>query len=230
MLKKLLLKINIQLKKLFKKKPEGTEAPEPIAQTKHIKKVNQLKKELNQLIHGYNASIRKLNFMYDRKNHDYQNKYNEYQIAYKKYKNGVISEDDLKQVKQSLEPLKESTEDVGHELQKVESFKKDDVINLVGDIEAIQEDYIKEIASQLEEDASELQELKRQYLTKINSIGAKYQTVIDTKNLINNSMKSYNYNYDSKLIEMLDSVVPLKQNDLLIDDTLINKALKKPLQ
>lgn len=229
-LKKILLKISIQniIKSFKQHKHDTVNTPkEKATQGKYAKRVDQLKDRLVKLNRGYIASIRKLQIDYDRKNLDYQKAYNDYQIAIKKYTNKVISEDDLKEIKGNLEPYEQRVRSAGYELEKVEGYLRDDVVEIVTEIEGMQDKYTTEIAGQLKREAEELQQMKQAYIDKVNSIGRTYKEVIDTKNLVNHSMKAYQYTYDSKVLEMLETRTnELPLNDLVIDEQLINKTLQ----
>ncbi|WP_163583430.1 hypothetical protein [Gracilibacillus saliphilus] len=224
------LKINIQkfIVKLFTKNPAPKSAPTKNAdKNKTIQRIDQLKQELEALTNGYNKSIEELKKDYDDKLFHYEKHYQAYQEAHKKHVNKLINETELKQAKKQLQPHEEILRDAGAELDKVNQWLKEDTLEIIASIQDLKEDYTEAITEEIKEDASTLQELKKQHLNKIASIGKAYNDVVETEKLLKMHLNNNGVMYKETLKDTVKiKTKELQLNQFIISGEEVNKAMK----
>lgn len=206
-------KLKITIQKLLNKDVSELEAPAS-KQHKAIARIQKLRQQLDALTRGYDKAIDGLKATYNSKLSQFEKQYRLYQDKHKQYRKMMLTEDDIKQSEKELQPYKVALEDAGAELNKVEGFKKEEVMQIINEIEALKEEYLSALAEEIKQDASALAQHKQEYLQKVSFIGKAYSDVAETDDMMQLHLQNNGLSYQK---DKLKHTLELHTSDITID-------------
>ncbi|RIU93301.1 hypothetical protein [Oceanobacillus picturae] len=230
MLKK--LKNNIQkfISKCTSKEPEEVASPvkKPKAKKDAVERVDLLRQELEAIDRGYSKAEEKLIRDYDAKLVTFENEYRKLQEVQQQYAMKLIKESELDKAKKDIEPYEEALRDAGFELEKVQGYKKDEILKIIADIDALKDSFTDELETRVEAKAMILQDLRNQYLKEIACIGELYRTGLEVETTVQKHLTEYHMKHTLHLKEMLEiktENVPVLYKHLIIPQEAIDIAM-----
>lgn len=225
-MKKLFKRLKVYCIGLFQRKKKDTSAIGK--QPKTVRRINHLTKELHLLTNGYNKSISSLEKDYNSRLWNYEKHYRNYQEVYSKYKRKLLTDSALQEAKNTLEPFETALNESGFELEKVKGYMKDDVLQILNEVDSLSDTYTNDLAELIQHDAEELQEIRKAYFEKIASIGKHYKHCIDTEKFMKVQLQRYEIRRDLPLVKRLEmKSEALKFEDLTIERQEVIKTMNK---
>ncbi|MBD7935931.1 hypothetical protein H9655_02725 [Cytobacillus sp. Sa5YUA1] len=239
----MLRKVKETLKRLFKKDKEGKrEVPGESNKTdnkpKTIKRVELLQQELSQITAGYDKSLADLQGKYNTALWEYENAYSDLSEITRQYKLKMIPEADVHSEREKVKPFEEALNAVSDEISNVESYKKEDILKIIAEIEALKDEYLSEVAREVTVKYARIQELKTAYLQEVGNIGNMCDGILKTESTVQHHFNEAGYQYKpvmtSKFADMTAGVmlegfaIPYETiNDALANN---NKTHNNPVQ
>lgn len=228
-------RLKVLLSNLFGKKKQGADASSDKSSDtkkagKTVKRIRRLKEEITSLKAGYDKSIAELDSDYRKHVFHYNKAYVNYQEAFSKHNKKMIDDTELKQARKVLSTYEESVNDAEEELEKVKEYRKKDILNIINQIDKLKEKYTDSIAKDLEKASNHFQEIRKEYLSGIASMGEMFQEIMETDKLIQDNLKESGFKYDNKISEMIQmktNDLPMKMEHLSINPEDVKEALQR---
>lgn len=181
------------LQKIFKRK-ETPEAVPVKKLNKHIQKMLDLRSELTAIESGYSKAIANKERDYDTASIAYHEAYDGFSELHRKHRLGMVKESKINAEKASLKPLEEAVSDIGHELDTIRGYKRDEILSLLNRMHDFQDDYLKAKADEMNAVASELNGLKLAYTQKLSAYGAGCSEVFDIERDMMHQLQLHGFN------------------------------------
>ncbi|MEA1853023.1 hypothetical protein U9M49_07965 [Cytobacillus sp. OWB-43] len=236
----MLRKFTETLKRLFKrdKKDVPVQNNKTGNTPKTIKRVELLQEELSQITTGYDKSLTDLQGKYNKALWEYENAYSDLSEITRQYKLKMIPEADVHSEREKVKPFEEALNAVSEEIATVESYKKEDILKIITEIDALKDEYLAEVAKEVTVKYARIQELKNEYLQEVGDIGNMCDEILKIESTVKHHFNEAGYQYKpvmtSKFAEMTEGVmlegfaIPYDTiNDALANN---NKTHKNPVQ
>lgn len=196
----MLVKIREALKRLFKKDKEGkrevsVQSNKADDKPKTIKRVELLQQELSQITAGYDKSLADLQGKYNTALWEYENSYSDLSEVTRQYKLNMLSENKWNEEREKVKPFEEALNAVSDEISNVESYKKEDILKIIAEIEALKDEYLSEVAREVTVKYARIQELKNEYLQEVGDIGNMCDGILKTESTVQHHFNEAGYQY-----------------------------------
>ncbi|GGF16914.1 hypothetical protein GCM10010954_14450 [Halobacillus andaensis] len=207
------------------------EAPAAVPENKTIRKVEGLKEELKKVQTAYDKHIAMMQTEFDKADIVFKDFYDsEYNQALKKHHTDILPKKEFDAIEKELTSLREAVHEAGAELDKLEEYKKEDVLKILGELQSLKDRYTNAVADQSEEIHDELMNLKQQYMKKVNSLGASYSALVNTDQVLHDTFHDYGFYYDETMLEQYALLTSGKGKEVKpeaysIDKSIISKEL-----
>ncbi|ASV69072.1 hypothetical protein [Cytobacillus kochii] len=209
----MLRKVKETLIRLFKrdKRELPVQSNKADNRPKTIKRVELLQQELSQITAGYDKSLADLQGKYNTALWEYENSYSDLSEVTRQYKLNMLSENKWNEEREKVKPFEEALNAVSDEISNVESYKKEDILKIIAEIEALKDEYLSEVAREVTVKYARIQELKNEYLQEVGDIGNMCDGILKTESTVKHHFNEAGYQYKpvmtSKFAEMTEGVM-----------------------
>lgn len=219
-MKNIIQKYTKKIKAFFSKEKRQERKKE-----KAFQRVDALKALLIKTVWGYDAKIQELDREYNKTLVKYNRQYKSYQEAFAARTKKVISEAEFKAEEEAIKPLEVAVEEARQDLSIAEVFKRDDVSDLLAQLNSEKQAYVKAQAEAVKLEAVQALRIKEAYLKQMNQISKRYDDVTGLDNLMAEASGSIDLHHGYKLNEyMIDLTLdaPLKKHHILVELTQVS--------
>ncbi|WP_170292700.1 hypothetical protein [Metabacillus idriensis] len=195
---------------------------------KPINRMETLKLELIETVQAYDAKITNTEAEYKRAVLLYEKAYSKVSEVQTRYRNKMVTEIVLKDEKEKLMPLEDSVRDLGHELDTLRTYKKEEILRIVGKMDSLTDSYVQEKAEEVKVKAYQLQQLKHQQLQLLTKLRGDYAELMYADDLIFKHLKDAGISYTKTMsdkLSMQTEDVPLTVEDIAIPETLVSGVM-----
>lgn len=224
MMKGLFIRLKEYCKAFIGRFKQGTNTSVFKRKFRTIERVDQLKEELQAITEGYEKALTDLNKDYRKKAFQYDKKYLEYKDI-----NKLLTPEEVAEANEKLQPYEYEVREAGAEIDKVEGYKKDDVMNIINQLQKLEKSYTEELSSQIEADAERLKEARKTYMDIVASIGESYRDVLETDKLMEHHLSDAGFKYDGTMTERVavgTEKLSVNLDDMMIDKEAVVEAMK----
>ena len=199
----------------------------PVTPDTVAKKVKQRQAHLTTLKRGYNTKINQLKTTYNQHQLEYNKAYQDMQKTLRSP--SVATEKAIKEARESIKSFENQLNETGAELDTVQGYLKDETMQVLQEIDALQDEYTEDLAENIKVNNMKIQRIRQEYFQAIASIGESYRNAEETEHFL---IQEHAYNgipYNATLVNMLDAKtegLPLHITDLEVRQVEINQAMR----
>ena len=189
-------------------------------------KMNELLAEQHQINNGYNNALQTAQEEYNQLDKEFQEIEAQARETHKKYVLGTASNDDYLAVKKQLKDADEKLRDSGYKLDEINTYRKEDLMELLTKLEANSADYAKEKMESEKALRYKALKAKFDYLNALHEFAKEHKEVWKVSRKVEDlrvelGLKNYNYiSYDSVFTSLFSNSfdgtqgIDITQNEL----------------